>query len=140
MHLVLSVHQSKYLLGKDNKERILMAKVAVLGAGSWGTALSIVLADNGHDVRLWTHRKQQADAINTTHKNEKYLEIMVPEQIKAFHDLKEAVTDTDAVVIVVPTKAIREQCRQLNDTLKHTETLLHTSKGIEPELLKRVSQ
>lgn len=117
-----------------------MAKVAVLGAGSWGTALSIVLADNGHDVRLWTHRKQQADAINATHKNEKYLEIMVPEQIKAFHDLKEAVTDTDAVVIVVPTKAIRELCRQLNDTLKHPVTLVHASKGIEPESLKRVSQ
>src|SRR5699024_10951243 len=47
---------------------------------------------------------------------------------------------TDAVVIVVPTKAIRELCRQLNDTLKHPVTLIHASKGIEPESLKRVSQ
>jgi len=45
-------------------------KVTVCGAGSWGTALAIVLADNGHDVRLWTHRQEQAEAINTTHKNE----------------------------------------------------------------------
>lgn len=115
-------------------------KVAVLGAGSWGTALSIVLADNGHDVRLWTHRKQQADDINSTHKNEKYLEIMVPEQIKAFHNLQEAVTGTDAIIIVVPTKAIRELCNQLNSILKHPVTLIHASKGIEPESLKRVSQ
>src|SRR5699024_4776476 len=117
-----------------------MAKVAVLGAGSWGTALSIVLADNSHDVRLWTHRKQQADAINTTHKNESYLEIMIPEQIKAYHDLEEAVTDVDAVVIVVPTKAIRGVCKQLDGILKPSATLIHASKGIEPESLKRVSQ
>lgn len=117
-----------------------MAKVAVLGAGSWGTALSIVLADNGHDVRLWTHRKQQADAINTTHKNEKYLEIMIPQQIKAFYDLEEAVADADAIVIVVPTKAIREVCKQLDGILKQSVTLIHASKGIEPESLKRVSQ
>lgn len=57
-----------------------MSKIAVLGAGSWGTALSIVLADNGHDVRLWTHNEVQEENINETHKNEKYLEIMIPEK------------------------------------------------------------
>src|SRR5699024_1762453 len=118
-----------------------MAKVAVLGAGSWGTALGIVLADNGHDVRLWTHRKEQADAINLTHKNENYLEIMIPEQIKAYHDLQEAITNVEAIVIVVPTKAIREVCKNLNGLLDSSSaTLIHASKGIEPISLKRVSQ
>lgn len=117
-----------------------MANVAVLGAGSWGTALSIVLADNGHDVRLWTHRRKQAEAINTTQKNEQYLEIMVPEQIKAFYNLEEAVAEAEAIVIVVPTKAIREVCQQLNSMLKQPVTIIHASKGIEPESLKRVSQ
>ncbi|SDQ54238.1 glycerol 3-phosphate dehydrogenase (NAD(P)+) [Virgibacillus subterraneus] len=117
-----------------------MSKVAVLGAGSWGTALSIVLADNGHDVRLWTHRKEQADVINTKHKNENYLDIMIPEQLIAFHDLEEAVDDVSAIVIVVPTKAIRDVCKQLDTILKHKVTIIHASKGIEPESLKRVSQ
>src|SRR5699024_5264695 len=117
-----------------------MAKVAVLGAGSWGTALSTVLADNGHDVRLWTHRKEQADTINTTHKNEKYLEIMIPEQIKAYDDLQKAVQNVSAIVLVVPTKAIREVCSQLDTILKDNVTLIHASKGIEPESLKRVSE
>ncbi|MBP1949555.1 NAD(P)H-dependent glycerol-3-phosphate dehydrogenase [Virgibacillus litoralis] len=117
-----------------------MSKVAVLGAGSWGTALSIVLADNGHDVRLWTHRKEQADIINTKHKNENYLDIMIPEHLKAFNDLEEAVDDVSAIVIVVPTKAIREVCKQLDTILKHKVTIIHASKGIEPESLKRVSQ
>ena len=93
-----------------------MANVAVLGAGSWGTALSIVLADNGHDVRLWSHRKEQAETINRTRKNEKYLQGILPEQITAFHDLKEAVTGVAAIIVVVPTKAIREVSQNLNNT------------------------
>ncbi|MGP4107423.1 NAD(P)H-dependent glycerol-3-phosphate dehydrogenase [Virgibacillus sp. L01] len=117
-----------------------MGKVAVLGAGSWGTALGIVLADNGHDVRLWTHRKEQADVINTTHKNENYLDITIPEQLKAFHDLEKAVDDVTAIVLVVPTKAIRDVCKQLDTILKHKVTIIHASKGIEPESLKRVSE
>lgn len=117
-----------------------MAKVTVLGAGSWGTALSIVLADNGHEVSLWTHREEQAEAINTTHKNERYLEIMIPEQIEAFYDLEEAVRNAEIILIVIPTKAIREVCKKLNDILRHSVTIIHASKGIEPESLKRVSE
>ena len=60
-----------------------MQKVAVLGAGSWGTALSIVLADNNHDVRLWSYRKDQVDEINETHKNQRYLDVTLPSSIKA---------------------------------------------------------
>lgn len=115
-------------------------KVTVCGAGSWGTALAIVLADNGHDVRLWTHRQEQAEAINTTHKNEKYIDVRIPEQITAYHDLKQAVSDVDAIVLVVPTKAIRTVCQQLNDVLTKQVTLIHASKGIEPKSLKRVSE
>lgn len=117
-----------------------MANVAVLGAGSWGTALSIVLADKGHNVRLWTHREEQADTINTTHKNEKYLEVMIPEQITAYYDLHKAVQDVSAIVLVVPTKAIRGVCSQLDTILEEKVTFIHASKGIEPESLKRVSE
>ncbi|MEC5422453.1 NAD(P)H-dependent glycerol-3-phosphate dehydrogenase [Virgibacillus sp. C22-A2] len=117
-----------------------MSKVAVLGAGSWGTALSIVLADNGHDVRLWTHRKEQAENINKNSKNEKYLDVMIPEGIRAYHDLEAAIADVTAIIIVVPTKAIREVCKQLNNILTHTPTIIHASKGIEPVSLKRVSE
>ncbi|HEY4602521.1 MAG TPA: NAD(P)H-dependent glycerol-3-phosphate dehydrogenase [Cerasibacillus sp.] len=117
-----------------------MAKVAVLGAGSWGTALSIVLADNKHDVRLWTHNEEQAIKMNETHKNEKYLEIMIPESIIAYTDMKEAVREVDAIVMVVPTKAIREVCQKLTAVLTNKPVLIHASKGIEPGTLKRVSE
>lgn len=117
-----------------------MSNVAVLGAGSWGTALSIVLADNGHDVRLWTHRKEQADVINSEHKNEKYLEIMIPRQIKAYNDLSHAVADVSVVVVVVPSNAIREVCSELDKYVSKDITIVHASKGIEPESLKRISE
>ncbi|QSS98475.1 NAD(P)H-dependent glycerol-3-phosphate dehydrogenase [Pontibacillus sp. ALD_SL1] len=118
-----------------------MANVAVLGAGSWGTALSIVLADNHHEVRLWTHRAEQANEINESHKNKKYLkEVSLPESIVAYTDLKQAVQDVTAVVLVVPTKAIRNVCQQLQEVLDHKITLIHATKGIDPDSLKRVSE
>ncbi|TFJ93804.1 NAD(P)H-dependent glycerol-3-phosphate dehydrogenase [Lentibacillus salicampi] len=117
-----------------------MTKIAVLGAGSWGTALSIVLADNGHDVRLWTHRQEQADTINQKHKNEKYLDATIPEQVKAFYRLDKAIEDVSAVLIVVPAKAIRDVSMELDKVLKDPAVIIHATKGIEPESLRRVSQ
>jgi len=117
-----------------------MKKVAVLGAGSWGTALAIVLADNGHDVRLWTYKEEQAKTINSTHKNEQYLDVELPEKIQAHHNLASATDDVEAVVLVVPTKAVREVCQQLNAVLNDEVTIIHASKGIEPGSLKRISQ
>lgn len=117
-----------------------MTSIAVLGAGSWGSALSLVLHDNGHDVRLWTHRKSQAETINTEHKNTQYLNADFPSDLVAYHRLQDAVEDVSAVLIVVPTKAIREVCKQLNNMVDSDVTLIHASKGIEPGTLKRVSQ
>ncbi|MYL32736.1 NAD(P)H-dependent glycerol-3-phosphate dehydrogenase [Pontibacillus yanchengensis] len=118
-----------------------MAKVAVLGAGSWGTALSIVLADNNHDVRLWTHREDQANEINRTHKNERYLkEATIPTTLKAYSELESALEDVTAVVLVVPTKAIREVCQKVKKALTRKITIIHATKGIDPDSLKRVSE
>lgn len=117
-----------------------MANIAVLGAGSWGTALSVVLADNGHKVNLWTHREEQAITMNKTHRNDKYLDVQLPESIRAFSNLEEAVQNVEAVVIVVPTAAIRDVCSDLNSFIDESVIIIHASKGIEPKSLKRVSE
>ncbi|MBA2173864.1 NAD(P)H-dependent glycerol-3-phosphate dehydrogenase [Halobacillus locisalis] len=118
-----------------------MGKVAVLGAGSWGTALAIVLADNGHEVGLWAHRKELADEINEKRTNDKYLQgISIPEQIVADIELSAVVKDADDIILVVPTKAIREVCQNLNQVIDRKVTITHASKGIEPETYKRVSE
>lgn len=118
-----------------------MKKVAVLGAGSWGSALAIVLADNAHDVRLWSHRKAQADEINQTHQNSRYLpDVALPDNIRAYDDIEAAIKDVDAIVFVVPSNAIRDVSSLIKNNLPKDVTLIHASKGIEPESLKRISE
>jgi glycerol-3-phosphate dehydrogenase (NAD(P)+) len=117
-----------------------MEKISVFGAGSWGTALSYVLAQNGHDVLLWTHRSEQADEINQ-HTNNRYLKnIQLPESLKATSDLQKAVGHSSVFVIAVPTKAVREVCSAISADLDKKTLFVHVSKGIEPDSLKRISE
>ncbi|PKR78859.1 NAD(P)H-dependent glycerol-3-phosphate dehydrogenase [Halalkalibacillus sediminis] len=118
-----------------------MSKVAVLGAGSWGTALASVLADNNHDVRLWSHREDQAQEINDHHTNKKYLpDLNLSENIMGYSDMEAAVEDVSAILVVVPTKAIRDVCKQLKHLMTDDQILIHAAKGIEPETHKRISE
>lgn len=117
-----------------------MSKIAVLGAGSWGTALSLVLADNGHDIMLWTHREEQAEEINQTRRNSKYLSANIPSNIVATNNIEEALKGRDFLLFVVPTKAIREVAQRVKHYLPKNITIIHASKGIEPDTYKRVSE
>ena len=118
-----------------------MEKVTVLGAGSWGTALAVVLAENGHDTLIWTHRQDQANEINTSHTNKKYLPTTVlPRNLVATANLEQAVTHADTIVVAVPTKAIREVCGDMTPFLTQPKLFVHVSKGIEPDSLKRISE
>ncbi len=115
--------------------------VTILGAGSWGTALAIVLSDNDINVRLWTREKEQVEEINQHRKNEFYLPgIELPEKISAYHDLREAIQGIETIVVAIPTKGIREVMRNLKKHLQHPVTIVHVSKGIEPGTLKRISE
>ncbi|MCB2832890.1 NAD(P)H-dependent glycerol-3-phosphate dehydrogenase [Streptococcus dysgalactiae] len=115
-------------------------KVAILGPGSWGTALSQVLNDNGHDVRLWGNIPAQIDEINTEHTNKHYFkDIVLDEAIKATLDLREALADVDAVLFVVPTKVTRLVAKQVAEALDHKVVVMHASKGLEPGTHERLS-
>ncbi|WP_141604220.1 NAD(P)H-dependent glycerol-3-phosphate dehydrogenase [Terrilactibacillus laevilacticus] len=118
-----------------------MKKVAVIGSGSWGTALSIVLADNGYSVQLWGHRQNQIDEINSSHTNQRYLPgITLSDQIIASSDMKLVLKEVDMVLIVVPTKAMREVLTNIRENLDHSVIFVHGSKGIEPGSSKRISE
>ncbi|WP_394187557.1 NAD(P)H-dependent glycerol-3-phosphate dehydrogenase [Paenisporosarcina quisquiliarum] len=118
-----------------------MEKVVVLGAGSWGTALSIVLAEKGHDCLLWSHREDQANEINQKHKNHKYLpEAQLPLNLHASCSLQVAAEHAKIIVMAVPTKGIREVCQNLVKHLTEPVLFVHVSKGIEPDSLKRISE
>ncbi|MGT2934110.1 NAD(P)H-dependent glycerol-3-phosphate dehydrogenase [Streptococcus catagoni] len=115
-------------------------KVAILGPGSWGTALAQVLNDNGHEVRLWGNLEDQIEEINTKHTNTRYFkDIVIDEKIKATTDLKVALDDVDAVLFVVPTKATRIVAKQVAQILDHKVVMMHASKGLEPGSHERLS-
>lgn len=119
----------------------IVKQITVIGAGSWGTALSMVLADNGHGVRIWGNKAEQIHEINEKHTNETYLpEIQLPETIKGYGSLEEAMIGIDTVLLVVPTKAIRSVMQQLKNVVKQPITIIHASKGIEPGSFKRISE
>lgn len=115
--------------------------VSVVGAGSWGTALAMVLTDNGHEVRLWSHNENQVKEINEYHTNKKYLpEIILPESIVAYASLQDALAGVDTIILAVPTKAIREVLGKICDVITQPVTIAHVSKGIEPNTLLRISE
>ena len=115
-------------------------KIAVLGPGSWGTALAQVLNDNGHEVRLWGNIAEQIDELNQKHTNSRYFDdVVLDEAITAYHDLPEALEGVDAVLFVVPTKVTRLVAKQVAQTLTHKVTIMHASKGLEPGTHERLS-
>ena len=115
-------------------------KVAILGPGSWGTALAQVLNDNGHDVILWGNIPAQIEELNTHHTNSHYFkDIVIDSNIKATLDLREALTDADAVLFVVPTKVTRLVAKQVAEILDHKVVTMHASKGLEPGTHERLS-
>lgn len=129
------------LIDGDSINKECVVKVAVMGAGSWGTTLAKVFADAGCRVRLWARRQQVADAINDEHHNPEYLpDIVLPEQLEATHDPAFALSDADIVVLAVPSQTLRGNLAQWTDLLPQNATLVSLAKGIEKGSFLRMSQ
>jgi glycerol-3-phosphate dehydrogenase (NAD(P)+) len=89
-------------------------KVGVLGAGSWGTALAMVLADNGNKVKIWSIIPEQIVEINEKRTNNAYLkDIQIPSGVTAVATLEEAVEGVDFIVMSVPSSVVRQVSAQL---------------------------
>lgn len=117
-------------------------KVAVLGSGSWGTALSKVLAENGHDVKMWSRPEdiELINEINEKHTNKKYLnKVRLPETLTATTDLTEAIAGREFILVVIPTVGIRSVAKQLNDLIDSPRIIIHASKGLEQGTYLRIS-
>ncbi|HEU4811545.1 MAG TPA: NAD(P)H-dependent glycerol-3-phosphate dehydrogenase [Nocardioides sp.] len=116
-------------------------KVAVLSAGSWGTAFSMVLADAGNDVTLWSRREEVAKGINAQRENADYLPgIELPPAVSATHDAAEALAGADLVVLVVPSQSLRENLTEWAPHIPQDAVMLSLMKGVELGSLKRMSE
>jgi glycerol-3-phosphate dehydrogenase (NAD(P)+) len=116
-------------------------RVTVIGGGSWGTALADVLATGGASVSLWLRDPEVARAIRETHENPRYLPgLKLSERIEATTDLAAALSGTEAVVVVVPTPAIRDAMAAALPHLPVGVPIVAASKGIENETLMTVAE
>ncbi len=113
-----------------------MKKISIIGSGSWGVALAMVLDRNGHEVKLWSYNKDEAELINKERKCKFLPEIIVPSSIKCFTNLEETIKDTEIVLIVTPSKAIRETLNNLKPFVKDNQSFVLCSKGMEADTQK----
>lgn len=115
--------------------------VSIIGAGSWGTALSLLLAENGHEVRLWAREKEIVQNIRKFHKNGLYLpDVVLPDHVTGYSDFSEALKDADVVVFATPSHTIRNMAQSVRPHLKGEERIVSVSKGIEMDTFLTMSQ
>ncbi|CAA9383562.1 MAG: Glycerol-3-phosphate dehydrogenase [NAD(P)+] [uncultured Pseudonocardia sp.] len=116
-------------------------RIAVLGAGSWGTAFGKVLADAGREVVLWARRPDVAAAVNDGHRNSDYLPgVALPSLLSATTDAAAALDGADAVVLAVPSQTLRANLARWRDLLPPGRTLVSLAKGVELGTLQRMSE
>ena len=117
-----------------------MKKVSVIGAGSWGSALAVLLANNGHEVTLWTHDPHEIEMLSTKREQQEKLPgVKLPDNIAIEADLETALTDEDVVVMAVPSPVVRTVAKQMSPFVKDGQIIVNVAKGIEDVTYKTLS-
>src|SRR5215831_908851 len=120
-----------------------MSRIAILGGGSWGTGLAVVLSYSRrkHDIRLWVRDPELAEAIESQRENKKYLpEIPVPGCVRASTDLGQVLQEAQIVILAVPSAHAREVLVQALYSIARDAVIVSATKGLEPATHLRMSQ
>ncbi|MBN1570650.1 MAG: NAD(P)-dependent glycerol-3-phosphate dehydrogenase [Acidobacteria bacterium] len=118
-----------------------MAIIAVIGAGSWGTALAHTLSNIGHSVRLWAYEEEVAASVNVNRENTLFLPgIKLPQRILATTIISQAIQGADFVVTAIPSHVCRSVCQKMLPFLDPAMVLISATKGIEAGSLMRMSE
>ena len=113
-----------------------MAKVNVLGAGSWGTALSLLLHKNGHQVKLWSALENEVKMLNEKREHESKLPgVHIPEEVEITTDLEGCLKDVDVAVLAVPSPFTRSTAKQMAPFVKDGQIIVNVAKGVEEHTL-----
>lgn len=117
-----------------------MAKISVLGAGSWGTALAVVLHKNGHEVTIWSIAQDEIDMLKKEREHKDKLPgVKIAEEIGLTTDLKEAISGRDMLVVAVPSLYIRSTAKSMAPYVEDGQLLVSVAKGIEEGTLMTLS-
>lgn len=113
-----------------------MTRVAVIGAGSWGTSVSWLLGGKGLDVALWARETEIAEVVNTEHRNPQFMkDIVLPDTVSASSDIEETLRGAEAVVMVTPSVGVRSTAEAMKPHLPSDMPVVILSKGVENETL-----
>jgi len=114
-------------------------KISIIGSGSWGTAIGIMLCENGHDITLWSHTKAECESLQQHKENRAFLSgFTIPMSINHTSDLQSCV-EADVIVCATPSFAVRSVMRQLSPYVKPSQIILNISKGLENDSLSTLS-
>lgn len=118
-----------------------MKRVAVVGAGSWGTGVAWLLGTKGVPVSLWARSAEVAEGITATRRNPRYLrDVVLPSDVVATHDIERAVRSVDVVVVATPSQGVREAAEHIAPFLGPRTTVVSLAKGLESGSLLRMTE
>lgn len=118
-----------------------MGRIAIVGAGSWGTALGIIAGRAGHPVRLWSRNTDVVEAINRRRVNDLYLaQHEIPQSVEATTEMSEALRGAELVLLAAPSHVTRELLARMKPNLRPEMIFVSATKGIEIETGKRISE
>ena len=110
-----------------------MRKIAVIGSGSWGVALSVYLASRGNEVKIWSFSEEEINLINNEKKCKFLPNITLPENIFASNNFEDVINDSEIILHVTPSKFVRSTIKQYKSFVKDNQPVIMCSKGFEPE-------
>lgn len=118
-----------------------MSVVSIIGAGSWGTSLSVHLSKNGHDVRMWSLFQDEVDMLNKEREHlDKLPGVKIPDTVRITSDLAECLKGHEFIVLVVPSQTIRATCKLLKEYVSVNDIVVICSKGLEEDTGLRLSE
>ena len=117
-----------------------MAKIGIIGAGTWGTALAVLLNNNGHEVMIWSIIPEEVEMLRTKRQHEKKLPgVILAPNIDVTGDLEDAMTDKDILVLAVPSPFTRSTAHSMRAFCKEGQKIVDVAKGIEETTLMTLS-
>ena len=118
-----------------------MANVGIMGAGSWGTALALLLHKNGHQVTVWSISEEEVEMLSTKREHESKLPgVRIPDDMEFTSDLAKAVKDKDFIVMAVPSPFTRSTAKSMSPYIPEGQIIVDVAKGIEEDTLMTLSQ